>query len=137
MTDARMHLLVLDWRRAFDSLDHTAIMDALARFGSNGTISPSLPSWCRRMPSLPTQSTPMRHCARRLSTIDVAFQRMVSGPTYNLEYADDALLSSRKQRNTACHATKPRRSCCPHQTTPPEGSELPRLVNAFSGGFPT
>ena len=38
MTEQPLQLLFLDWRQAFDSLDHTAMMTALRRFG----IAPNL-----------------------------------------------------------------------------------------------
>ena len=33
MTHKKLLLLFLDWKQAFDSLDHTAILEALRRFG--------------------------------------------------------------------------------------------------------
>ena len=33
MTDKPLHLLFLDWKQAFDSVNHTAMMAALKRFG--------------------------------------------------------------------------------------------------------
>ena len=33
MTDRPLHLLFLDWKQAFDSIDHTAMLLALRRFG--------------------------------------------------------------------------------------------------------
>ena len=33
MTNTPLHLLFLDWKQAFDSLDHTAMLEALARLG--------------------------------------------------------------------------------------------------------
>ena len=35
MTDTTLHLLLLDWKQAFDSLDHTAMLEALKRLGAS------------------------------------------------------------------------------------------------------
>ena len=40
MTNHNMQLLFLDWKQAFDSIDHTAMLEALKRFGlSNKMLS--------------------------------------------------------------------------------------------------
>ena len=38
MRDARLNLLFLDWKQAFDSIDHPAMVAALRRFGVSENI---------------------------------------------------------------------------------------------------
>ena len=44
MTNTPLHLLFLDWKQAFDSLDHTAMLHALERFGLSSRMLRSVAS---------------------------------------------------------------------------------------------
>ena len=44
MTNTPLHLLFLDWKQAFDSLDHTAMLHALERFGLSSRMLCSITS---------------------------------------------------------------------------------------------
>ena len=44
MTNTPLHLLFLDWKQAFDSLDHTAMLHALERFGLSSRMLRSIAS---------------------------------------------------------------------------------------------
>ena len=53
MTNHNLQLLFLDWKQAFDSLDHTAMLEALNRFG----LSDRMVSNIRSIYSAPTFQT--------------------------------------------------------------------------------
>ena len=125
MTSTPLHILSLDWKQAFDSLDHTAMLSALKRFG----LSEAMLSSIKSIYEAPTFTTkgPQDHTAEGkvsagirqgcplspylfvivLTVVfaDVDTELLNRGtptntwsalyPTYDLEYADDTLLMAR------------------------------------------
>ena len=122
MTNHSLQLLFLDWKQAFDSLDHTAMLEALTRFG----LSDKMVSNIRSIYSAPTfqtkgpegataegrvgagirQGCPLSPylfiIVRGVIFHDLDEELMRTGvptntwsegyPVYDLEYADDTLL---------------------------------------------
>ena len=124
MTEKPLQLLFLDWRQAFDSLDHTAMVKALSRFGvalnfialidafykspvfqvtswqgesCTGKVGAGIRQGCPLRPYLfiIVLSVLMQDVEDRLIQTGVPLNTWsVGNPTYDLEYADDTLLIS-------------------------------------------
>ena len=125
MTSTPLHILSLDWRQAFDSLDHTAMLSALKRFGLSARMIKAIQSIYKE-PTFTTKG-PQDHTAEGkikagirqgcplspylfvivLTVIfsDIDQELLHKGtptntwsslrPVYDLEYADDTLLLAR------------------------------------------
>ena len=61
MTTTPLYILSLDWRQAFDSLDHTAMLEALRRFGLSDKMIAAVAA-IYEAPTLPeaSKTTPPR-----------------------------------------------------------------------------
>ena len=124
MTDKPLQLLFLDWRQAFDSLDHTAMLTALSRFGVSQNFLHLIEAFYSK-PIFQVQSWEGTSCTGKVGAgirqgcplspylfimvlsvimhdVDNALLEKgvptntwsVGNPTYDLEYADDTLLIS-------------------------------------------
>ena len=125
MTSTPLHILSLDWRQAFDSLDHTAMLHALKRFGLSENMLASIaaiyeaPTFCTRGFQDHTASGKVKAGIRQgcplspylfvivltviFADIDKDLEEKGTPrntwstlhPVYDLEYADDTLLLAR------------------------------------------
>ena len=122
MTATPLHVLSLDWKQAFDSLDHTAVITALKRFGLSPLMIKAIqaiyaePRFCTKGPQDHTAAGKVSAGIRQgcplspylfvivlaviFADIDQALLQQGTAtntwsslyPTFDLEYADDTLL---------------------------------------------
>ena len=125
MTSTPLHILSLDWRQAFDSLDHTAMLHALKRFGLSANMLAAIsaiyesPTFSTRGFQDHTASGKVKAGIRQgcplspylfvivltviFADIDKDLEEKgtprntwsTQHPVYDLEYADDTLLLAR------------------------------------------
>ena len=125
MTSTPLHILSLDWRQAFDSLDHTAMLQALKRFGlstlmlaaiaaiyeaptfttrgfqdhtAEGNVKAGIRQGCPLSPYLFVIVLTVIFADIDQDLMDKGTPRNTwssINPVYDLEYADDTLLFAR------------------------------------------